>query len=509
MNPTDGTPDLPPRATRAVIALPILAALSFAAILPQGYHYGFQDQAIWLPAIKRDLDLRLYPHDSAFFLAQTRWSVVPELVAFSVRRTHLPLDFAVFLWHLLAIFLVLLGCWQLSRRCFARPATQWAAVATLWAARLMNVTGTKLTLMDNYLHPRDLATPALLFAFVAVLDHRVRALAWLAFAAVLHPTMAAFGAFHLAIQAWKLPKQAFGRRAAAPALVCLLAPFSLLFWGPASNRAWLEVVWSRRYLFPLRWHWYEWLGVVVPLAMLAWYARVARRDGFLLVAHISRRVVLAGILGVAGAIVISVVPAFRPLVPAEPMRALHFVYLLWILLGGGLLGEHVLANRPWRWLAWLAPLCVVFFLADRLVYPASPHIEWPGRLPKNAWVEAFDWARRNTPRDALFALDPMYMRRPGEDWHGFRAFAERSMLADGVKDWAVAALTPELADQWQQQTQDLAGWEHFQRDDFLRLKRKYGVTWVVLERSRVGSAPAGAGLVCPFTNDAVAVCRIE
>jgi len=481
----------------------LLLLLLTATSLPvHGYHLGHEDQAIWLPAVKKQLDPSLYPFDSTFFLAQTQLSLFDKLVAFSIRVTHLPVDWAVFLWHLLTIFLVLAGCLLLARRCFARPAAQWGAVTAVWAARLMIASGSQIPLMDRYLHPRDLATAAILLALVAVLDRKFRALAWLALAAVIHPTMAIIGAAHLAFQAW--PPRVGGSRTAL-ASVMLFAPLllPLAMIGPETNPAWRAVLHSRTFLFPLQWHWYEWLGVVVPLGMLVWYARAARRTGRRMVAHISARVALAGGLGVAGALVITTVPALERLVPAEPMRVLHLVYLLWILLGGGLLGEYVLRDRPVRWLLFLAPVCLVFVLADVLVYPSSPHVEWPGRLPNNAWVEAFDWARRNTPHNAIFALAPDYLRRSGNDRHGFRAFAERSALADGVKDWAVAANSPELAFQWRQQTVALSGWYEFKLADFRALRRQFGVTWVVLEK------PGVAGLSCPYTNGELMVCRTD
>jgi hypothetical protein len=58
----------------------------------------------------------------------------------------------------------------------------------------------------------------------------------------------------------------------------------------------------------------------------------------------------------------------------------------------------------------------------------------PGRASANPWLQAFDWIRQNTPTDAYFALDPEYMAAPGEDYHSFRALAERSQLADNIKD---------------------------------------------------------------------------
>ena len=189
--------------------------------------------------------------------------------------------------------------------------------------------------------------------------------------------MTIFGALHLAVQRWKLPRES----------LAVLMVLPLAIFAPISNPAWREALGARTFLLPLRWHWYEWLGVVVPLVMLSWFAQVARRSAAKsaagspirpVVEHICRRVVVAGLLGVAGSILISTVPALERFIPTEPMRTLHFVYLMWIFMGGGLLGEYALRDRPGRWLLLLLPLCTAFYLANRLVCPTSPHIEWPG-----------------------------------------------------------------------------------------------------------------------------------
>ena len=41
-------------------------------------------------------------------------------------------------------------------------------------------------------------------------------------------------------------------------------------------------------------------------------------------------------------------------------------------------------------------------------------------------------------------MDPNYLAAPGEDYHSFRALAERSQLADAIKDTAVVTKVPEL-----------------------------------------------------------------
>ena len=142
------------------------------------------------------------------------------------------------------------------------------------------------------------------------------------------------------------------------------------------------------------------------------------------------------------------------------------------------------------------------FLAQRSLFPSSAHIQWPGSTPRNPWAQAFVWIRENTPTDARFALDPEYMHLAGEDEMGFRCVAKRSRLADWVKDNGVVSMFPTLAGEWWEQVQAQTPWKNFALQDMLRLKRQYGVNWVVLQQ------PGIAGLDCQYQNSAVRVCRI-
>ena len=142
------------------------------------------------------------------------------------------------------------------------------------------------------------------------------------------------------------------------------------------------------------------------------------------------------------------------------------------------------------------------FSIQRATFADSRHIEWPWAAPKNSWVAAFQWIRDYTPQNAVFALDPVYIVLPGEDQHGFRAIARRSMLSDYYKDSGVVSVFPRLAEEWQREQQAQQGWKSFDLDDFQRLAREYPVSWVVLQ----GTVPAG--LTCPYRNQAVAVCSI-
>src|ERR1700681_258633 len=112
----------------SITNLGLLAMLTMVAALIMGYHPGLEDDAFYLAAIKRNLNPALFPHDSEFFRLQFQATIFDKVIAASVRLSHLPVLWSVFLWQLASIFLLLHGCWRISRRCFAQPPARWAAV---------------------------------------------------------------------------------------------------------------------------------------------------------------------------------------------------------------------------------------------------------------------------------------------------------------------------------------------------------------------------------------------
>jgi len=483
---------------RDVVCVGLLAC---AAVALHGYHFGIEDQLVSLSAVKQHLDPTLYPHDTAALL-EMRLALCDDLVAWSVRASHLPVDAVVFAWHLASMFLFLLGCWLLVRRLVRGRAPALAGVATVVILLPFPVAGTHLGLMEPYFHPRGLAIAAVLFAFLASIDRRKASIGWLAVAGLLHPLVAGWALLHVVIQA--LPGQPLRRLGGAAAGSFLAA--TVLVQPGSDDGVWrgLMTLPQLRFYFPLRWTWYEWAGALVPLAALAWMAWTRRDDTapegrmFSLVA---RRLALSGALGVLVSVLVTSVPDPR-MAATQPMRCLHLVYVAWFLLGGALVAERWLGRRPIRWGLCFLPLCVVVVLTQRQ-FPFSPHIEWPGVPTQNSWVEAYDWIRRSTPRDALFAMNPRYSREPGSDSHGFRPLAERSALAESVTSIGAAVLSPALAARWTDEVGAQTGWSHFTIEDMRRLKRTRGVTWVLIEQ------PGIPELSCPYRNARVMVCKID
>jgi len=481
----------------------ILLLLTAAAVLIHGYHPYAEDAEIYLPGVERMLNPALFPVGQEFFQSHASMTLFPNLVAWSLRVTQLPFETGLALWHAASIFFLLAACWRLSFILFDSAKARWGSVCLIAALLTTPVAGTALYIMDQYLNPRNLAAFAAVFAVTAILERKyLGALVWIGFAAIVHPLMwifpFSFGALWILLEQIERRNDA-ARVSGTAALGCVF-----LFGIPLtqSSPAYHESARMHAYFYVQYWAWYEWLGIFGPIAMLWWFARMARAQHRTLLARACRAFAIYGVIYFFVAIIVDLPPRFESLARIQPLRSLHLLYMFLFVCVGGFLGQYVLKSRAWRWLALFVPLSFGMFAAQRSFFPASAHVEWPGSAPKDLWAQAFVWIRMNTPADAIFALDPDYMHLPGEDMIGFRCLAERSRLADTVKDGGVVSMFPPLGEKWWEQLQAQTPWKNFQAADFARLQEKYGVRWVVVQQ------PGVAGLQCAYQNAAVRVCRL-
>jgi hypothetical protein len=467
------------------------------------------------------LNPSLFPANAEFFGDHAGHTLYPNLIAFSVRTTHLPTPWAALLWHLISIFLLLAASWRLATALFEekkleekrleektseekqfkekRSKTQsarWAAVALMAALLTLPIAGTFLYILDQFLNPRNLAAFAALFAVAEVLHRKYgRAAFWLAFAAVMHPFMASFA---ILFCAWLILLDRYHPRFLGFAAAL---PFGITFEPPPA--AYHDVALLQRSHYVLRWEWYEWMGAIGPVLLFWWLGRWAHRRDMKNLELVSRAMVPFVLVAAVAAIGLGVSPRFEALARLQPLRCLALCYMVLVVAGGGLLGQSVLQRHVWRWVALFVPLTLGMYYAQRQVFPASQHIEWPCAQPRNSWAQAFEWIRSNTPVDSLFVLNPAHMEIPGEDENGFRARAQRSMLADLVKDKGAASMFPPLSVKWAEQIADQKNFTQFTKEDFNRLRLKYGATWVVVEQ------PGPSGLDCHYENSAVRVCHLN
>jgi hypothetical protein len=506
----------------------LLAGLTVLAVAVGGYHPFAEDGGLYAAGVKRLLDAGLYPQGAEFVLEPMRWSLFAPAVAGMVRVSHMGLPTVLLLVHLASVWATLYAAWMLAERCFETRAARTGAVVLLACWLLLPVAGTALLLMDPYVTARSFSTPCMVLALVGALDMTERdaprwrgLLLWggsMVLAGAMHPLMAAYAlgatavlvcvrSSHRLVRAWGMAAMAAAAVGVAGALQAMARP---------ESTGYVRVALTRTYWFPMEWRWFELVGLAAPLVILyAWTRGVGThipdvRYGapkFVTVADarsaLARMAVVVGATAWVVAMLFARTGAPTHLVARlQPLRAFQVVYLVMVMMLGGLLGERVLRRRAWRWCAAALLLGGVMFGAARSAFPSSNHLELPGRTARNAWVQAFVWIRENTAKGALFALDADYINARGEDAQCFRAIAERSALPDYSKDGGEASIAPELTEAWMKGQAAQAGLSGMTDTERLRVLQPLGVSWVLDSR-------AETKLDCPYANGSAKVCRLR
>jgi hypothetical protein len=509
----------------------LVTVLTLFALAVHGYHPYAEDGGIYLPEIKRLLRPELYPHGSEFVVDHLRFSIFAPVMAGLVRWSGLSVELVLLLAHVASFWVTLFAAWLLAAQCFKSRESRMGAVTLLAVWLTLPVAGTSLMLMDPYVTARSFSTPCALLALVGALEFLLpryggerrdsrqwRGLALccaaLALAAAMHPLMGAyaFGAVMVLscvasdsrlIRVWGTAGLCVAALAVAAGLQLQAAP---------ESAAYRSVALTRYYWFLSEWHWYELAGLAAPLMILAAvafgrggfrsepYERAAR-------AALTKTMVVAGVTAVlvAGLFARSGLAA-HPVARLQPLRIFQLVYVVMILVVGAAFAEWVLRRSAVRWIAAFSLLAMVMVVVDRRTFPDSAHLELPSASPRvrleNPWKQAFVWISRNTPEDALFALDANYITAPGEDAQGFRAIAERSVLPDYSKDGGVVSTRPEITAEWMVGQTAQTGLSAETDAARIAALRPLGVSWVVLDRS------AKTEFRCGFANEAVKVCRL-
>jgi hypothetical protein len=497
------------RVSRVVVDGILVLMFTILGFLVMGYHPGLEDDGVYLSAVKADLDPALYPHDSDFFRLQLQATIFDRWMALFVRVTRIPIEWAELLWQFLSLYVILWSAMRIAQKLFPERRCAFAGIAMLAAMFTLPIAGTALILADQHLHPRTMATALILLAIDRILENKwAFAVPLLLLSLFVHPIMAVLGIsfglflalalndrFYLSVRS-RLSRVLHSSNSIAAAI-----PLGWIFEPPSA--AWRRALETRTYYFLYHWTSYEWLGVLAPLFLFWLLFRYARKRRDDLLARFALALLLYGAFQQLAAMILLAPPALIRITPLQPMRYLHLVYLFLALIAGCLLGRHILGRGIGRWVFFLVAVNGGMFLSQRLMFQTSEHLELPGRRSANPWFQAFTWIRCNTPKDAYFALDPNYLALPGEDYHSFRALAERSQLADAIKDTAVVTQVPELGPVWAKQVDAQAGWDRFQFADFAELRAQFGVGWVLV------SYPPPARLSCIWHNDRLSVCRVD
>ncbi len=498
----------------------VSALLAVFALAVGGYHPFAEDGGLYLTGVQYLLHPALYGHSLPFVTAHLHYSVFAPMLAGLVRWTGVSLEAVVLLVFMLCTWAILFAGWLIAAELFPRREERVGGTFLLAMWLGLPVAGTSLAIADPYLTARSVSTPCVLFAIAFILrwcamarKGRARAslrpaalsLAALVAGALVHPLMAGYGAVCVGILVLlelRLPvSQAarwLGLTIAAFAL-CLFVAEVTRTESVASRAAAL----TRTYWFLGQWQWYELFGLAAPLVLLAFWSLKARLAG---ARAIARACLAAGSTAALSALLFAHAQSRSLEVSRlQPLRLFQVVYMAMTLLLGAWLGR-MLGRSWWRWAVAALVLGSVMNFVARQPFPAGPALELPyGRGAyglTNPWTNAFVWAREHTPVDALFALDANYISLPKEDAQSFRALAQRSSLPDRSKDGGEAAITPVLAELWQQGVAAQESLSAIGDAERARRLKPLGVTWVVLQSSAITAR------ACPYDNGTVKVCPL-
>jgi hypothetical protein len=502
-----------------------LAALTALTLLLNGYHPLAEDGGLYVAGIQLTLNPALFPHYTAFVSEHLHFSIFAPVLAFLVHVTHLSLAWVLLLTDLASIYLTFYAAHRLLQRITSNQLAQLAALCLLAAFWSLPIAGTSLLLMDPYVTARSLSTPLSLLAVAFALDPRptrpiLASTLCLLVAAAFHPLMAAYAfAFVLTLRLSRLRQRYLVYAILTIAAIALAATLRTL--APAETSAIIAAEKSRYYWFPSQWQWFELLGLLGPLAVLAALLTRYRKHPTPLndsAATLCRASIAIGCIATLVALFFAHESSSTHLVARmQPLRVFLLIYAVMALLLGATLTQLALERRArmvsstTRAILAASPILILFALAATMLYvqrqtfPTSDHLEFPWRAQQspNPWVQAFLWCRDHTPPTALFALDAKYVNEDGEDAQTFRPIALRSALPDFSKDGGEAAITPALAAQWQQGAD--AQINLSTETDAIRDARitPLGVTWMVLH------ATAQTAHACPYNNGIIKICSLN
>ncbi len=486
----------------------MLVFCSVLAVALLGYHPYAEDGGIYSSALSLRLDASLFPEYRGFVIAHTGKSLFIPLVAGLVRWSHLSQGMAMFALYVLSVVATLVALLRLARVLLPSLQQQRWAVLLLAVTLGMPVGGTSLYLADPYLTARSFSTPLIVLALAMMVQKRYgMTAAFVAASFAIHPLMTLWALLPLAfVLVWQRSSRPV-RDAALLGFVIVGTAGVLQRLLPADSAAVRAASLSRSYWFLSEWQWYEWIGLIAPCLLLLIFLVIAwREDEFRDEARMLACAMTAAMLTVTTVALlwIHTSNACFLLARVQPLRLLHPVYLVFLLLLAGWLAK--VSGSSWRsWTTFVVLLVgaaagLVFL--QRTTYPNSAPMEVPWIGSNNGYEQAARWIREHTPRNAVIATDAQYTTARGEDAQMVRAIALRSTVPDAAKDGGIASVVPALADAWMAGSTAQEGLAN--ATDAVRVERvkALGATWLLLP------ADAATALPCPYGNAVAKVCRI-
>ena len=464
-----------------ILVLCLAPFVILATLNSGGYRYGASDQAFYIPAILEQLDPSLFPRDGVVLGAQTRLTVIDEVMASLVRVTGVSLPPLFAALYLVALVTFAAAAWMIGQRLYVSPWTSAALLAGLTLRHAIARSGTNS--LEGYFHPRTLAYALGALAIAFFLRRSIgAAAALLLFGLAVHPTTAVWFGIWLTVAAAIAEP-----RLRRPVLALALAGTAVAIWsvsaGPLAGRLilmddeWRRLLASKDYLFPLQWPAYAWLVNLGYLPLIAVIHRQRVAAG--LVDSYERALVVGSsvlLVIFAGALIchaIGIALAFQ-LQPARVFWMFDFlavVHVVWWLAERNF---RLKAHRPAIVAATLAALSLA-----RGVYVLVEVDRPPVQLtiPDDDWGRVMAWAK-TTDGGAGWLADPVHALLYGTS---VRVAGERDVLVEAVKDAAIGMYAREIAVRTEQRVRDVGDFNTLTAETAARIAARYDMDYLVTE----------------------------
>jgi hypothetical protein len=467
--------------TRTLLAGACAAALFLvlATANSGGYRFGASDQAYYIPAIQQHLDPALFARDGQLLQAQSHLMTSDELMAGVVTTTGVSLPRVAAGFYALSV-LVLFGAAVVYAR--GLQFSWWAVAAFGLLLTLRHrITKTGANSLEGYMHPRQLAFGLGVAALACVLRERLlTAAAFLALAALLHPTTALWFGLVVAVAAF-VQRPAWRSYMAGGAVVVAALALWAVTMGPMAGRLvimdteWLQVLAEKDYLFPTDWPFDAWL-INLAYPVLIWFTWRSRQNRG--VAVEGEAALVWGCLALTALFLVSVPLTMMKLALAVQLQITR---VFWVM------DFVALAYIVW----WIArhtrvAMTVVAVLvavsAGRgyyLLEVLNPERELARvDLPPTAWVDAMSWLKAQ-PADWHVLADPGHAWKYGVS---VRLAATRDTVLESVKDSALSLYDREIAARVSVRTRDLTDFDLLTVTRAWALDATYDLDALVVER---------------------------
>lgn len=454
-----------------------------------GYRYGVSDQAYYQPAIVHALDPATFPRDRALLATQSKFLLSDQAIAGLVAMTGGDIERVFLVVYLAGLAGLFAAALAFSRAMRFTPMTTTALMLLLTLRHRIARTGANS--LEGYLHMRTLAFAAGVASLAAIASGRLRLAAMaIALAAAIHPTTALWFAIVWAVAVWVLHPAS--RRALTIAGVAIVAgAIWLLTAGPLAgrlvimDRAWLDVLGDKDYLFPADWPLYAWLlNLLYPVIVLAMYRARVRAGA----ATNGERALTYGLLSLAVVFLLSV--------PLTMMRVALAVQLqvprvFWLLDFAALAGIAWWLMQARAWSRAVAAGLVAILAAASvgrgafLIARPGDHRVFTPALPETPWVDVLSWLRTQ-PHDWHVLADPEHGWKYGIS---VRVGASRDTLIEFSKDSSIGMYDRTVAMRVADRAAATSGYDGFDDARLRALAGRYDLDVAIVRGDRPTSLP--------------------